>query len=265
MAHLNKPTMIKRSDMLLLLKPFFEKVDGVLAVWEAGSQATGRVDAYSDLDLLVLCQHEHVEDVLMKTKSFLEAQIPNGIYRRAPEPTWHGFSQFFYLPKDEPYFYFDFSFTSIQNPNKFTEIERHGTPTIWFEKVPIYQPRQLSQEDQQKLAIKTIQGARFYEPIIAKEVIKACKRGLDIDARTMYFTYLQRFLVPFINVKYRPHKADFGVRYLINDVPKDVYKILVRFFQVHTLSNIEKTFTEVQAMVDQLNQELSAVYEAEKA
>ena len=104
---------MKREEAALLLKPFLETLESVVAVWEAGSQATGRVDAYSDLDLLIITQDEEVEKTLQKTYEFLKKHLSIRHYIRAPEPTWHGFSQFFVIPDDQDLFYFDLSFTKV--------------------------------------------------------------------------------------------------------------------------------------------------------
>ena len=50
------------------LLQFLQASKDVIAAWEGGSAATGFLDAYSDLDLLVICKDESVEKVLKATE-----------------------------------------------------------------------------------------------------------------------------------------------------------------------------------------------------
>ena len=243
---------MKREEAALLLKPFLETLESVVAVWEAGSQATGRVDAYSDLDLLIITQDEEVEKTLQKTYEFLKKHLSIRHYIRAPEPTWHGFSQFFVIPDDQDLFYFDLSFTKVSQPDKFTDVERHGKATIWFEKTPLYSPTSFENEEKEKMLVRIKQSALLYAPIIERETRKACKRDSFMDAMSMYHTYLTRFLVPFINLLYRPNKADFGVRYLKNDIPHDVYQKNSTLFIAPSCNVISEKITEAVRWYEEL-------------
>lgn len=248
---------MRRNQGITLLKKFFLEQPFVLAVWEAGSSATHRVDEYSDLDLLIITEVDKVELTLDATKQFLENQLKDGTLIRAPEPTWHGFSQFFYIPKDEDLFYFDLSFTNISKPDKFTDIERHGTSNVWFEKQPIYQPTHFEPSKADELCKKVFSSATLYAPIIARETHKALMRKGHVDAISMYQTYLTRFLIPLLNIVYRPNKADFGVRYINIDYPQDVYRRIERLISCRDLDEIQRYLVIAEAWHKELQQTLA--------
>lgn len=229
-----------REEGVHLLKPFLENLKEVVAVWEGGSQATNRIDDHSDLDLLIITTDDAVEKTLQETQEYLKKQVPLRHYIRAPEPTWHGFSQFFYIPEHASLFYFDLSFTKVSQPDKFTDVERHGTAHLWFEKRPIYHPTHWGDEKRNALHKRVFQTAVLYEPIFKIETLKACQRNLILDAKSMYFTYLMRALVPLINLQYRPNKADFGIRYLHVDLPQTTYQELVDLFAANLPDEISE-------------------------
>jgi hypothetical protein len=52
-------------------------------------------------------------ETLQNTYEFLKKHLSIRHYIRAPELTWHGFSQFFVIPDDQDLFYFDLSFTKV--------------------------------------------------------------------------------------------------------------------------------------------------------
>ena len=69
---------------------------------------------------------------------------------------------------------------------------------------------------------------------------------------SMYHTYLTRFLVPCINLLYRPNKADFGVRYLKNDIPHDVYQKNSTLFIAPSCNVISEKINEAVRWYEEL-------------
>ena len=67
----------------------------VLAAWEGGSAATGRVDALSDLDLVLLVEPADVEAAFAMVEAWLAPLTAIDTAFRLPEPTWHGHAQSF--------------------------------------------------------------------------------------------------------------------------------------------------------------------------
>ena len=54
----------KHEDMVSAMVEKLKQVDYVDAVWEAGAASFGRVDEWSDIDLYVVCDDDHIEDVI---------------------------------------------------------------------------------------------------------------------------------------------------------------------------------------------------------
>ncbi len=107
----------------------------VVAIWEGGARATGFADEYSDLDKMIVIQGNGTKRIFEKIEEMLAAEygIKSGII--FPELALHGLSQQFYLLDPSPaLFYVDITVTSVDSPDKFTEIERHGRSVLWFDR-----------------------------------------------------------------------------------------------------------------------------------
>jgi len=232
--------MKHREAIISVLKPFFIELPDVLAVWEAGSKATGFVDEYSDIDLYVTVKDESVETTFQKLDDLLSKKY--GIVRkfRIPEPSWHGASQTFYQLRYGPsYFYLDVAVFKLSNPNKFMEQDRHGIADVWFDRQNIYDDTPTPQD----IVIK--KNKAFYQSIIASdfitmlEVEKAIYRNNYLDAFPFYYAFISRNVVGLLNIQYRPEKYDFGMRYLSRTFSQKDADLIKDALGVHNIDELK--------------------------
>ena len=98
------------------------------AAWLGGSDATGRTDAYSDLDLLVVAEDDRVEDVFAAIEATLTARSPIEHRYRLPPPTWHGHEQAFYqLEKAGPFLLLDMVVMKLNSEERYLELTNPST------------------------------------------------------------------------------------------------------------------------------------------
>ncbi len=69
------------------LRAALESLPVAPALWEGGSAAFGRADAWSDLDPYVLAEDGAVEEVMAAVDGALAGLGPIAARRRLPEPT----------------------------------------------------------------------------------------------------------------------------------------------------------------------------------
>lgn len=102
--------MIRRQDIINRLVEELNSVDYINAMWEGGSEAFGRTDKWSDIDLGVDVKDENVEEAFTKIEDILKGISPIKIKYRLPDPTWHGNPQAFYLLENtSPFLMIDLS------------------------------------------------------------------------------------------------------------------------------------------------------------
>lgn len=244
------------------LKELLESDVKILTAWEGGSAATGFQDDFSDLDLAVVCEDEHVEKVFFSIENYLEKKHGIKAKFRMPEPTWHGHSQCFYLLKDSPkHYYVDLAVMKESSKDKLTQSDRHGKAVVWFDKKSMID---VTPTDEDELKKKC---SAFYEKIRSGpqwlweiESKKNCDRKHFIDAKTNYDVLVHRNLAGLLNLKYRKNKFDFGLRYSERDYPPDVFKKVEQLLFITSTEELPEKLEMVLSMIDELNKELFTEY-----
>lgn len=252
--------MKHREMIITALRPLLENMDCVIAAWEGGSKATGFVDEYSDIDLYIIVEDESVESVFESLDALLQDKF--GILRkfRLPEPNWHGGSQTFYHLDIEPrYFYLDIAVFKKSNPNKFMERDRHGVADVWFDKQNIYDDTPTPKDIIKK------QNKAFYQSIVNSdfitilEVEKAIHRQNYLDAYPFYYSLLARNVIGLLNLKYRPEKFDFGMRYISRTYNKDDLKLIRDALGVTNITQLADNFEKLKLRYQALRIELQDI------
>jgi len=175
-------------DLKSRLRELLESREDVIAAWEGGSAATGYLDDYSDLDLLVILREGTATDPVFEAMNDL-FERDWGILEsfRMPEPTWHGMSQCFYmLDKMPPLFYCDIALTTEDNPHKLTEPERHGKAVIWFDNTRVYQAEPMPEAEFKQLRDRVYAMATGTWWLMLLELKKALARDNWLAAQGNY-------------------------------------------------------------------------------
>lgn len=243
--------MYTRKEAVTSIKNYVINHQLIRSAWEGGSVATGFADQLSDLDLCLVCKADHKEKVLKDMVLFLENTFGKEQMYRMPEPAWHGFSQIFFKTKLTPdLFYVDFVVIDEEIEDKLTEPNRHGYSDIWKEEYKLNMaPRSQSKIDQV--------SKRIYDQVCQKDFVliielkKALRRGIFSEAFPVYMSFISRCLVPLMNIKYRPEKADFGLRYIYRDYPEEVYHFVEDALRV---ANMEMMQDYTEKLMKEYNQ-----------
>lgn len=246
-----------RKKIINQFKNLLQPDDAVHCVWEGGSAATGYLDEYSDLDLGIICDDDYVELLFAKIESFLEDNY--GISRkfRTPEPAWHGHSQCYYLLENTPpMFYADILIEKLSAGNRFMEEDRHGKSIVWFDRKKLFDAAPTPEEEILR------KGKRFYQMIydstwlLIRDVQKQILRKNIIDAFVIYNQLVNRMSYLW-NLKYRPAKSDFGLRYTHRDFPQEAVEWLKQVLAIKDLQEMEAKLPIIEDKYQQLFAELN--------
>lgn len=252
--------MYNRSQLVEAVKGWAIANKNLLAAWEGGSAATGRLDQYSDLDLYLVVEKD-VEVIFTSLEEFLVKKF--GIFRkfRIPEPAWHGLSQCFYVVNNvAPLVYMDVAVIKRDAPDKYMQRDRHGDAIVWFDHAGIYNHAPSSKEDVVNRGKAMYASAISTDFLNMLEVEKGLKRGHFLDVFPPFYGFVQRQLVVMLNLKYRPERADFGLRYGRLDYGKDDVKLVEDAIKASSVEEIEKAYQRVKARYLQLVDELAATW-----
>lgn len=253
----------KVQDVKDSLNQMLQSRPEVLALWEGGSVATGFSDEYSDLDLMIISLDKNADTLFSAIEQHLQDHY--GILRkfRIPEPAWHGLSQCFYLLKDSPlHFYCDIAITHPENPNRHSETDRHGHAKVWYDPQNLFEIKTTDPAELEEIRRHVWRSATSIDFLMRIELEKNFSRQNWMAVQPNYMSFLNRCLVPLMNLKYRPLKAEFGIRYSDRDYPKDMADFLANLISIANLEDVKVKMPQMFAIYDSLKEELSVVYSA---
>lgn len=202
-----------------------EAQDWAVALWEGGSAAFGRADELSDLDLVLVVEDGKVLEAVGIVEAAMEERGGFGQKWEVPQPAWHGCWQAFYRPESEsPYFMLDICIAERSKPWTLTERERHGEPQVFFDRIGASTPTTLDPAE----TVNTVR-AKLPQLLGALEMFadfpqKELERGRLIDAIQWHQTLIMGRVVALLRLRHAPERHDFGMRYLMFDLPEERWK-----------------------------------------
>lgn len=199
------------------------------ACFEGGSAATGRVDDYSDIDLVVVAPLAAAATIFEAIEGALaERGRISHAWHIEPAPFPDTAQRFYFLADAPPFFAVDCLVVTEEAVATFLERERHGEPLVYFDRSGKVRARPA---DQPALAQRRarrwsqLQGA---VPVYAMLVDKELARGRPLEALGFYHALL-RALLEVLGIAHRPDRFDFGWRYVETQLPADAQALLRHF------------------------------------
>ncbi len=249
-----------REKLSAELREMLETNPEIVAAWEGGAAATGFLDRYSDLDLSIVINGSNPNEIFTLLDEFFNSRYRILNRLRMPEPTWHGFSQCFYqLEGFHPLFYCDIVVMPANITHKFTEPDRHGHSVIWFDKAGIHSAEETPVREREKMVSQAFRNVVELEWLYLLELRKALARKNWLAAHRCYLQFINRQLVPLLNIKYRPAKVDFGIRYAEREYPPEIVNLLAGLLIITSVEDIEEKMPSVLEKIESLKLELAGV------
>ncbi len=214
---------VERGDVLGVLQDALEPLDWVHAMWQGGAAAFGRVDEWSDIDLMVQASDDQVGEVLPVVETALESLSPIALRFELPMPTWHGHIQAFYrLTHSSEYLLIDLVVLAASADRRFLQPERHGDAVVVFDKHGSVVAEPIDRDTWRTRLASRLSTLRVTFPLFQCMVTKELNRGNDVDALTYYHAYTLRPLVELLRIRHTPFQHDFGTHYLQYDLPTEI-------------------------------------------
>lgn len=210
-----------RASVLQAVLPALEAEPEVVACWEGGSQATGRIDDYSDIDLVIVAPLAASDTVFAALENAIESLA--AIEHRWPvEPApFPGTRQRFYLLAGAPpFFAVDCVIVEPDATAQFLERERHGEPRVYFDRSSTIAAVPLDSDALAARRSHRIAQMRAALPVFRMLVAKELARGRPLEAHGFYLVLL-RYLLEILGARHRPDRYDFGWRYVETELPPD--------------------------------------------
>jgi len=204
------------------------RLDAVRACFEGGSAATGRLDDFSDVDLVVVAPLSCAGPAFEAVEQALEPHSIAHVWRVEPAP-FPDTAQCFYFLADAPrYFAVDCVVVTEAGVDAFLERERHGEPLVYFDRTGRIHARPADQT-----ALRERRGRRRGQlqgavPVYAMLVEKELERGRPLEALGFYQA-LVRALLEVLGMTHRPDRFDFNWRYVETQLPEPARALLAHY------------------------------------
>lgn len=244
--------MIAREHLIDALSKSLPQRPEVKAAWLAGSQATGRLDEWSDIDLMLLVEDDAVDVAIELVEAALTTLSTIALRYRVPEPAWHGHSQVFYQLTDAPqWLMVDVLLMKRTTSNWFLEPERHGTPTILFDRDGVVKPSALDRTAHERQIASKLADLRVKFPMFQHLIRKSIQRRNPAEAVAFYHALTLRPLVELLRIRHCPERFDYGLRYLVDDLPPGMAERVNDLSLIVDLDDLECKHAACRAWFDE--------------
>jgi len=239
---------ITRKDIITAFIAVLKPLDYIYSLWEAGAAAFNRVDQWSDIDLYVVVEDDHVEETFLSMKEALLVLSEFDLTFRLPEPTVHGHSQVFWRLKNASSFLFlDIVVMKRSSRDKFLQFKIHGRPLIHFDKIGVVKDEPIDPEFFLKKIEARLENLKITFPLFRVLTLKEINRGNDVEALSYYVSYTYRPLLEVLRIKYCPYHYNFFTTYIYYELPPEIVKHLHKLYFVANASELHKCQVEAEA------------------
>ncbi|MBK8206192.1 MAG: hypothetical protein IPK87_05260 [Planctomycetes bacterium] len=195
----------------------------VRAAFLGGSEAFGRADQWSDIDLVSVGPQDQADDVFAALEERLQALSPIVLKLvMPPSSLWPELSQRFYRLRDtDEFLMIDFCQVTPGQLTTFLEPARHGTPVVLFDHDGLIKPVPLESDHDERMHTR-LAWHRAAFPMFQNLARKAVLRGDLVEAIAVYHSHTLRPLVDVLRMLHCPVRFDYGFRYTSYDLPAQV-------------------------------------------
>lgn len=217
--------LLTRRELIAHLRVALPESDNIRAAWLGGSDAFNRADGLSDVDVFILVTRGRVEEAAGHFRRSIERLSPLSRELRMPMPSWHGCHQAFYqLQRAPEHLMVDWLAVEQGQTHEWSHVERHGTPEIWFDKDGDIRPTHIDEGANRDAVERRIADLEIRFGLFRHLAAKQAARGLPTDGASFYHNHVLRPLVDLLRCVHCPERHDYGLRYLRDDLPPDVYE-----------------------------------------
>jgi len=242
-----------REEIIRIVAAALEPVEAVRALWMMGSIAFDRLDELSDIDLVLDVRPDDIGAVWDVIEKTLESLAPLDYRYEIPQPTWHGHEQrFFHLAGTPQHLLIDALIMKTGQGQRFDEIERHGTPSVLFDKDGIVVSTHVDPDEINAKLRARIESIKSLLPLAYSLVGKEIERGRSLDAFGFYQRFVVDNLVALARMKHAPNRHDYGFRYLGFDVPEDLLREIETCCYVSNLEELAIRFEVAKTLISDL-------------
>lgn len=237
-----------RESILRVLRDALEPEPRVLAFYEGGAIAWGRLDAWSDVDLYVVVEDDALDDTFRRIDEALAGLARVERKFAVPHPPASGLAQAFYrLEGAGPHLLVDLAVLKRSAPEKYLEPELHGKNVVYFDKAGVTRVPPLDRAAFDAKMRERLARLRGRFAIFAPFVEKEMNRRNWLEALDAYRAIVLSSLVEVLRMRHAPLHHGFGMHYVHYELPPEAAERLVRLAYVRDPEDLAAKYREASA------------------
>lgn len=247
----------RRNTIIADIVSHLEPVTSILALYQCGAAAFGRVDEWSDIDFIVLVEDGAIEPTFRLVDTYLESRFSLraslGELKTSLSGVWEKTYSF---EGESPYHIIEVAIIEKAAGVRFVEREIHGDIIIHFDKVGFTAPVPIDTaefSDHLAQRLDQIEARLDIYHILPK---KELHRGNAIEAFAFYYTYTLQPYLELLRIAHDPFRHSFGARYVYYDLPEGMARSLEPYFLVPDIETLSRNVAEIQNASKRLITEL---------
>lgn len=214
---------VTRDAILAVLRAALEPLPHVVALYEGGAAAWGRLDRWSDVDLYIVAEEGAASETFRTVEGALRTLSPIERTFVARWPKESGIEQAFYrLEGAGPFLLVDLAVLTPAAPDKFLEPEIHGPNVVYFDKTGVTKAPPLDRAAFDAKMRERLARLREHVEMFHAFVEKEMNRGHWIEAIDDYRAYVVGPLMEALRMEHRPLHHAFRTRYVHDEWPPEV-------------------------------------------
>ena len=235
---------ISRESIISAVHAAFAADPNTLALWMEGADATGYVDAYSDIDLDVSVAAGMMDAATAIAQAALEGLGPLDLVEANTRESDHQ-STTFHLAGTSPYLLVDFD-VFVDRGSTFTRGDAIEKPLVLFDRAGVVR---FTAPGEQVSPAYRADRLRALENTVAQyaRVEKYVLRGQFLEAFGYYHRWLLTPLIEALRLRYTPLHPEFYIIHISRHLPADVLRRLEDLFQVASLEDLGRKAGEARA------------------
>ncbi|QHT59728.1 hypothetical protein GXP70_07030 [Paenibacillus lycopersici] len=211
--------------------------DSILALWLEGSDGTGSVDEYSDIDLVCYARAGCEDEAMARLDACLKQLGDVDLDYEQPGRPVNNRYKVYHLRQTPESLLIDATIQSESFPVSFIEEDRTVVPVVLVDKAEIVCFRSVDPEELRAQLLGTVAEAKavFGQKSRAE---KYTKRGLFLESLIYYHKYVLNPLVDVLRIVHTPLQADCFLVHATRDFPDEVTARLENLYGVRTVREI---------------------------
>lgn len=243
-----------REEILSTIVAELGTEDYIHAIWLEGSDGTGQVDAFSDIDLVCYSKEGFVDRMISKLDDCLARLGTLDIAYEGPGRADNNRYKVYHLQGTPESLLVDVTFQSDSFPVGFLREDETVVPVVLLDRAGIVKYRDLDKASYRADLLTQLENAKgVYSQ--SSRALKYTLRGLFLESLIYYHKFVLGPLVDVYRILHTPFQADCFLVHATRDFPPDIVSVLEKLYAVKTIEDISAGLNLANKLFDKATRE----------